>query len=94
MSGPCEDTDGGGGVAVCIIKIDSQLNCSICACIFNSHSTRLRMKRDFAGNRHCGYVGSDKQRKVVEYSGRQLRSEVVAVMPVNWSARVVLVGGG
>ena len=43
----------GDGVAVCIIKTNSQLKC---AGILDSPS-RLRMQRDLTGNRHVdGYV--------------------------------------
>ena len=50
----------GDGVAVCIIRIDSQLKCTG---ILDSLS-RLRMQRDLTGNRHVdGYV--DKWKKVV-----------------------------
>ena len=52
----------GDGVAVCIIKIDSQLKC---AGILDSPS-RLRMQRDLTGNRHVdGYV--DKWEEVVQW---------------------------
>ena len=44
---------GGDGVAVCMIKIDSQL---ICTGIVGDRGSgsRLRMQRDFTGNRREG----------------------------------------
>ena len=53
MSGSCEDTYGGDGVVVCIIKINSQLNRGISMCILDS---RLGVQRNFSGNRQGEYV--------------------------------------
>ena len=91
MSGSCEGivTYSGGGVAVGKIKTNCQLKCSICTCILDGHSSRLKMQKEITGNRHVDSMWINRRSHTISAA-----ITVKLVIPINVkSARVALIRG-